>query len=138
QAAVAVPEPGAGVVGGLAAVAGLVPRVAGAPGEEVAERDLLVPDRLLERDAGDLVQPVQAFAGLHGRQVGVGLGEVRPGLLAVVPAVPPRQGAVPHDADAAERAVKHAHLFEVRVGPALVSRPHERIVTEETNLDYAT
>ena len=50
-------------------------------------------------------------------QVGVGLGEVRRRLLAVVPGVPPRQSPVPHDADAAERAVKHAHLFGNAIPP---------------------
>lgn len=47
--ALAVPEPGARVLRGLPAGAGLVPGVAGTPREEVAERDLLVADRLLER-----------------------------------------------------------------------------------------
>ena len=47
---VAVPEPRAGVLGVLPSAAGLVPRVASAPGEEAGERGLLVAERLLERD----------------------------------------------------------------------------------------
>ena len=45
QPPVAVPEPGPRVLRGLA-IAGLEPRVPGAPGEEAGVRDLLVPDRL--------------------------------------------------------------------------------------------
>jgi hypothetical protein len=103
QLPVAVPEPGPGVLGGLAAIAGLEPRISGALSKEVIERDLLVPDCLLEGDAGDFIEPVEVFAGFHGGQVSVGLGEVRLGVLVVVPGVPPRQGPVPHHADAAER-----------------------------------
>src|SRR5947208_1160718 len=87
----------------------------------------------MEGDAGHLVQPAEVFAGLHGGQVGVGLGEVGPGLLTVVPGVPPGQGAVPDDADAAERAVQYAHLFGVRVGPALVRRPPGAPATRGTS-----
>ena len=78
-AAVAPPEPGASVLGGLPTVPGLEPRVPGPAGEERGVRDLLVADRLLERDRGHLVQPRQFFGGFHGGQVGAGLGEARPG-----------------------------------------------------------
>ena len=91
---VAVPEPGARVRRGLAAVAGLVPRVPGPLREEVAERDLLVPDRLLEEGRRTTsLRNVEVFRGFHAGQVGVGLGEVRLGVLAVVPGVPPRRGS---------------------------------------------
>ena len=126
QRAVAVPEPGPGELRGLPAGAGLIPRVAGAAGEEAGVRDLLVPDRLLKRDRGHLVQPRQFFGGFHGSQVGVRLGEVRLRLLAaVIPGVPPRKRPVPHDADASERAVQHAGLLRCRVRPALVRSPHK-------------
>jgi hypothetical protein len=138
QLPVAVPESGTGVLGGLPSPAGLVPRGTGPAGEEVAERCLLVPDRLLERDTGDLVQPPQFLAGLHGSQVGVGLREICSGLLVVIPGVTPREGAVPYDPDAAERAVKHARLFEVRVGPALIRRTHELILPGVTVMDKLT
>ena len=124
QLPVAVPEPRAGVLGALPPAAGLVPGVGGAPGEEAGERGLLVADRLLQRDAGHLVQPAEVLGGLHGGQVGAGLGVTRAGVLVAVAGLPPGQGAVPDHADAAERAVQHAHLFGVGVGPALVCRTH--------------
>ena len=124
QPPVAVPEPGPGVLRGLTAGPGLVAWVAGPLGEEVGAGDLLVPDRLLHRDRRHLVQPGQVRVALHGGQVGVGLGEARLDLLGVVPLVPPCEGPVPDDADAAERAVEHAGLLRCRVRPALVRRPH--------------
>ena len=103
----------------------LIPRVACAAGEEVGVRDLLVPDRLLKRDRGHLVQPRQFPGGFHSSQVGVRLGEVRLHLLAaVIPGVPPRKRPVPHDADASERAVQRAGLLRCRIRPALIRRPH--------------
>src|SRR6185437_211971 len=107
------------------AVPGLEPRVPGPLGEERGIGGLLVADRLLQRDAGHLVQPGQFFGGLHGGQVGAGLGVGRPSLLRLVPLAAPSQGPVPHDADAAERAVQHAGLLLVGVGPAFVRRSHE-------------
>jgi hypothetical protein len=126
QSAVPVAEPGAGVLGGLPATAGLEPRVAAPPGEEPRECGLLVPDGLLERDAGDLAQPPHALLRLHRRQVGAGLGIARPRLLVVVPLAAPGQGPVPHDADAAEGAVQHPPLHLVGIGPAPVRRPHSQ------------
>src|SRR6267378_3635426 len=103
---------------------GLESRIPGALSEERRVRDLLVADRLLERDGRHLVQPRQFVRGLHGGQVGVRLGESRPGLICLVPLMPPGQGLVPDHADAAERAVQHAGLHLVRIRTALVRRPH--------------
>src|SRR6266851_10480524 len=50
------PECGAGVGGALASAPGLEPGIAGAFLEERPERLLLVPQRLLERDRGYLVE----------------------------------------------------------------------------------
>ena len=124
QLPVAVPEPRPGVLGALPPAAGLVAGVAGAAGEEAGERGLLMAERLLERDAGHLVQPAELRGGLQGGQVGAGLGVTGAGLIVAVAGVAPGQGAVPHRADAAERAVQHARLFEVWVGPAFVGRTH--------------
>jgi len=124
QAAVAPPEPGPGVLRGLPTVPRLEPRIPGPLGEERGVGGLLVPDRLLQRDAGHLVQPGQFLGGFHGGQVGVRLGEGHPGLLRLVPLAAPGQGPVPYDADAAERAVQHAGLLRVGVGPAFVRRSH--------------
>jgi len=65
-------------------------------------------------------RPVPRGAGQLSEQVATG---------AAVPDVPPRQGAVPHDPDTAERAFERARLFDVWVSPALVSRPHDRILS---------
>ena len=54
-----------GVVRGLAGAAGLEPRVPGAPGEERAERFVLVSQRLLQRHGGHLVQERQVGVALH-------------------------------------------------------------------------
>jgi len=65
-------------------------------------------------------RPVPRGEGKLSEQVATG---------AAVPDVPPRQGAVPHDPDTAERAFERARLFDVWVSPALVSRPHDRILS---------
>ena len=127
QAAVAPPEPGPGVLRGLPPLPGLEPRIPGPPGEERRVGGLLVTDRLLQRNGRHLVQPRQFVGGLHGGQVGAGLGVGRPGLPGLVPLAAPGQGPVPPDhAHAAERAVQHAGLLLVRVRPALVRRPHDQ------------
>jgi hypothetical protein len=105
QRAVAPPKPGPGVLGRLPTVAGFEPRVPGALGKERCIRGLLVPKRLLQRDAGHLVQPRQFVRGLQSGQVGAGLAVARPGLVCLISLAAPGQGPVPHDADAAERAV---------------------------------
>ena len=64
--------------------------------------------------------------GFHGGQVGAGLAVGRPGLVGLVPLPTPREGLVPGDADAAERAVQHAGLHLIGVGPAFVRRPHDQ------------
>jgi hypothetical protein len=57
--------------------------VAGALGEEVGVSDLLVPDRLLQRDGRDLGQPGQVRYGFHGGQVGVALTISEPVILGI-------------------------------------------------------
>ena len=124
QLAAAHGERAAGVVRALPGAAGLEPRVPGTPGEERAERLVLVPQRLLQRHRGHLVQERQIRVLLHRGQRPVGL-RVRRGLALQVPAgLAGGQGAVPHDPDAAERAVQHRLLRLVGVGPAPVCRSH--------------
>jgi hypothetical protein len=114
----------AGIGGGLAAVPGLEPRIAGTPGEERLECSVLMPQCLLERHAGHLVQKRQFLIFLHlgQRRVRCSVGQALS--FGVVEPVPVRQSPVPHDADASERAREHALLRLIGIGPAPVSRPH--------------
>ena len=117
-------ERAAGVVRGLPGAAGLEPRVAGPPGEERAERLLLVSQRLLQRHAGHFGQERQLRVLLHAGQRPVGL-RVRGASAFQMPAgLPGGQDTVPHDPDTAERAVQHLLLRRVWVGPAPVCRSH--------------
>ena len=65
---------------------------------------------------------VDVRPGPGERQRPAHLGEEQ--LPVAVAGLPPGQRPVPHHADAAERAVQHARLFGVRIGPALVCRTH--------------
>ncbi|MCP2344778.1 hypothetical protein HD595_000900 [Nonomuraea roseoviolacea subsp. carminata] len=129
QSPVSVAEPRAGVFGRLPSGSGLVARMSGASGEEVRERRLLVPDRLLQRHRRHLVQPCQLVGGLHRGEVGVRLDKADLRLLGAVSVAPPGQGAVPDDAYAPERAIQRTGLLRRRVRPALVRRPHRSILT---------
>ena len=113
-----------GVVRRLPGAAGFEPRVPGAAGEERAERLVLMPQRLLQRHAGDLGQERQVRVLLHGGQRPVGR-RIRGALALQMPAgTAGGQGAVPHDSDAAERAAQHLLLRRAGVGPAPVRDSH--------------
>jgi hypothetical protein len=124
------PERGAGVRGGLAAVPILEPRVPGALGEERGHRGVLVPQGLLQRNRGDLVQECELGPLFQSGQVPIGLG-IR-GALAegVVALVPGGEGLVPDDTNAPERAAQLGRLFGGRVGPTLVRCPHASILPQ--------
>ena len=124
QLAAAHREGAASVVRGLAAAPGLEPRVAGAPGEERGECLVLVAERLLQRNAGHLVQEGQVRVLLHEGQRGVGLGIGGSRALGLPAGVPGSQGLVRYHADAAEGAVQHLLVRLVGVCPASVGRPH--------------
>ena len=113
-----------GVVRGLAGAAGLEPRVPGAPGEERGERLVLVPQSLLQRHAGHLVQECQAGVLLHSGQRPVGLRVGRARAVGGVAGLAGGQSTVPHHPDAAERARQYLLLRRVGVGPAPECRPH--------------
>jgi hypothetical protein len=113
-----------GVLGRLAAGAGLEPRVAGSSGEERGERLLLVAQGLLQRDTRHLVQPGPLRVLLHRRQRRRRLAIRRARALRRVPFPPRRQDGVPDHADGAEGAVQHRLLRRVGIGPAPVGRPH--------------
>ena len=114
----------AGVVGALAAAAGLEPRVTGAPGDERGERFVLVAEHLLQRHTGDLAEEGQGRVLLHEGQRGIGLGVGGARPLGLPAGLPGGQGPVPHHADAAEGAVQHLLLHLVGVRPAPVGCPH--------------
>ena len=124
QLASAHSECATGVVRGLTRPARLEPRVAGTPGEERAERLVLVPERLLQRHRGDLRQERQVRVLLHRGQRRVRCGVGQAFAFGVVQPVALGEGPVPHDPDAAERARQHLLLRLIRVSPAPVSRPH--------------
>ena len=119
-------------MGRLAAAAGLEPRVPGPSGEERGEGLVLVPQRLLQRHAGDLGQEPEVRVLLHGGQRSVGLGIGRAHAFRGVPGVAGGQGPVPHHADAAERARQHLLLRLIGVCPAPVRRPHLLSIEQKT------
>jgi len=113
---------------GLPAVTGLVPRIAGTPAEKRAERLVLVPQCLLQRDGRYLVQECQPRVFLHCRQRSIRL-RVRSVLALQAPVgLPLRQCPVPHHTHTAERAVQYRLLLRIRICPASVRRPHSRII----------
>ena len=63
-------EGGSGVLGGLVMVLALESRVSGALLEEVDERRLEMPERLLRRDAGDIIEPIMVGRSLERGQHG--------------------------------------------------------------------
>ena len=109
---------------GLAAAAGLEPRVAGSFPEERGERFVLVAEHLLQRYRGDLAEEGQARVLLHEGQRGVGLGVGGARAAGLPPGVAGGQGLVPDHADAAEGAVQYLLLHLVGVCPAPVGRSH--------------
>jgi hypothetical protein len=117
-------EGATGVSGGLPSAPRLEPGVAGAPGEERAERLVLVPQRLLQRHARHLREESEFRIALQRGQRRVG-GGIRQALaFGVVQPVPCRQDLIPDQADAPERARQHLLLRLVRICPAPVSCPH--------------
>src|SRR5664280_3403030 len=123
QFALAPPERRPGVGRGLLYPAGFEPGEPGALPEEGLERGVLVPQGLLQRDRGNLVQPPVFGCFLQRGQRGVGVLVGRRLVFGGVAGLPGGQGAVPDDADAPECAVQHRRLFGVRVGPNLATPP---------------
>ena len=117
-------EGAAGVVGALAAAAGLEPGVTGSSGDERGERFVLVAEHLLQRHTGDLAEEGQGRVLLHEGQRGIGLGVGGARPLGLPAGLPGGQGPVPHHPDAAEGAVQHLLLHLVGVRPAPVGCPH--------------
>jgi hypothetical protein len=125
------PEPAAthaerrpSVVGGLAAMPGLKPRIAGTLGEERRERSVLVPQCLLQRHRGHLVQERQVRIPFHGGQHPAGLGVGETFAFGPPPGLPLGEDPVPHHPDAAERTRQHLLLRLVGVCPAPVGHSH--------------
>ena len=87
-------------------------------------RPWLVPQRLLERHAGDLVQECQVRVLLHLGRRPVGLRIGRALALKMPAGGPGGQRPVPHDPDTPERAVEHLLLRLVGVCPASVRHSH--------------
>jgi hypothetical protein len=134
QPAVVVPERGPGV---LRRRAGFFPRlepgVAGMPVPEPGERRLQVPQRLLQRDTGHLVEVGQVTGAFP-------LGQQRGGLEVghVFVLLVPCRGAgfereVPYLADAAERPGQLRRLLRGRIEAVLICPLHDLHHIEHTS-----
>jgi hypothetical protein len=117
-----------GIAGRLPAATGLESRVAGAPGGERVDGVMLVPQRLLQRHRGHLIQEGQLGQPLHGGQGRVRLPVGSAFALGHPAGVACGPGAVPYDPDAPERSGQHDLLLGVRVGPAPVRHSHPATV----------
>jgi|GEM_PF-2267885 len=117
-------ERAASIVCGLPGAAGLESGIAGAAGEERRERLVLVAQCLLQRHRGHLVEECQIRVPLHRSQRSV-RRRIRRALALGMPAsTAVGQSPVPHNPDAAERAVEYCLLLLVGVGAASVCCPH--------------
>lgn len=125
QLAAAHAERRACVVRGLPRRTPLEARIPGSAGEEVGERGMLMPQRLLQRNAGDLAEGRQVPTAFPGRQRGVGLLVGGPLPFDVIGTVPLGECLVPHEAHTPEGAIKQGGLLRIRVCAALVRRPHD-------------
>jgi len=118
------PEPRSREVGGLATIAALELRMPRTAGVEVRERNMLMPQYLLQRYRRHLVEERELVGLLPAGQRTIRLG-IRRGL-------PFRRGPdltlgerpVPHQADTAERSPQQRLLLRARVCPAPIRHSH--------------
>jgi len=123
-------ERGSRVLGGVVSgVSRFELWVSGPFREEVAERCLLVTQRLLQRDRRHFVQPFKAVALFESGQVG-GCLVVTGSCLVFVPGVGAVcEGPVPDHSDTSERARQGVGLLPCGVEPKPVRSLHNRKVT---------
>ena len=118
----------AGVAGRLPAATRRASWVAGTPGVKRVDGAMLVPQRLLQRHRGHLIQEAQLGQTFHSGQRRVRLPVGGAFALGRPAGVAGGQSAVPHNPDAPERSGQHDLLLGVRVGPAFVRHSHPATV----------
>ena len=113
-----------GVFDGLAALAGFETRISGTLGEEVGERRLLMPQGLLQRHGGHLLQERRVWRLLErGQHCGHVVVAQRLSLHPICTGAL-RECPVPYETGASHRSAQHGGLFLCGVEPELVRLLH--------------